>query len=158
MFLGAVADLIQNWQEKKIPYCEKLTLTSQTASAFVRTLKYHVLLIEDLLAEGYGFIMTSRFQSNPLEKRFGQYRQMSGGRFLVRLREATSSEKIIKLKILLKDDIEISNIMDSNVEQDENIETLLHQVGLSRCSGEMVTLSKDSREVGIYIAGYVAKN
>ena len=86
LFLGAVADLIQNWQEKKIPYCEKLTLTSQTASAFVRTLKYHVLLIEDLLAEGYGFIMTSRFQSNPLEKRFGQYRQMSGGRFLVRLR------------------------------------------------------------------------
>ena len=48
--------------------------------------------------------------------------------------------------------------MDSNVEQDENIDTLLHHVGLSRCSDEMVTLSKDSREVGIYIADYVAKN
>ena len=82
---------------------------------------------------------------------------MSGGRFLVGLREATSSEKIIKLKTLLKDDIHISNIMDSNVEHDENIETLLHHVDLSRCSDEMVTLSEDSREVGIYIAGYVAK-
>ena len=82
---------------------------------------------------------------------------MSGGRFLVRLREATSSEKIIKLKTLLKDNIDISNIMDSNVEHDENIETLLHHVDLSRCSDEMVTLSEDSREVGIYIAGYVAK-
>ena len=82
---------------------------------------------------------------------------MSGGRFLVGLREATSSEKIIKLKTLLKDDIDISNIMDSNVEHDENIETLLHHVDLSRCSDEMVTLSEDSREVGIYIAGYVAK-
>ena len=48
--------------------------------------------------------------------------------------------------------------MDSNVEQDQNIDTLLHHVGLSRCSDEMVTLSKDSREVGIYIADYVAKN
>ena len=56
----------------------------------------------------------------------------------------------------MKDDIDISNIMDSNVEHDENIETLLHHVDLSRCSDEMVTLSEDSREVGIYIAGYVA--
>ena len=90
-------------------------------------------------------------------RRFGQYRQMSGGRFLVGLREATSPEKIIKLKTLLKDDIDISNIMDSNVEHDENIETLLHQVDLSGRSDEMVTLSEDSTEVGINIAGYVAK-
>ena len=69
--------------------------------------------MEDLLAEGYDFIMTYRFQSDPMERRFGQYQQMSGGRFLVGLREATSSEKIIKLKTLLKDNIDISNIMDS---------------------------------------------
>ena len=157
LFLRAMTDWIQNWQEKKIPNCEKFTLTSQTASAFVRTLKCHASLTEHLLAEGYDFIMTSRFQSDPLERRFSQYRQMSDGRFLVVLREATSSEKIIKLKTLLKDDIDISNIMDSNVEHDENIETLLHHVDLSCCSDEMVTLSEDSREVGIYIAGYVAK-
>ena len=47
--------------------------------------------------------------------------------------------------------------MDSNVEHDENIETLLHHVDLSRCSDEMVTLSEDSRELEIYIAGYAAK-
>ena len=92
-----------------------------------------------------------------MERRFGQYWQMSGGRFLAGLSEATSSEKIIKLKTLLKDDIDISNIMDSNVEHDENIETLLHHVDLSRCSDEMVTLSEDSRKVRIYIAGYAAK-
>ena len=100
-----------------------------------------------MLAEGCDFIMASRFQSDPLERRFGQYRQVSGGRFLVGLRETTSSEIIIKLKTLLKDDIDISNIMDSNVEHDENIKTLLHHDDLS----------EDTREVGIYIAGYVAK-
>ena len=44
--------------------------------------------------EGYHLVLTSRFQSGPLERRFGQYRQMSGGRILVGLRDVTSSEKI----------------------------------------------------------------
>ena len=137
-----MADWIQNWQEKKIPNCEKFTLTSQTASAFVRTLKYLASLKEDLLAEGYDFIMTSRFQSDPLERRFGQYRQISGGRFLVGVRELKSSEKIIKLKTLLEDDIDIF---------------IYFIMLISRCSDEMVTLSEDSREVAIYIADFVAK-
>ena len=77
--------------------------------------------------EGCDFIMKSRFQSDPFERRFDQYRQMSGRRFLVGLREVTSSEKI-KLKTLLKDEIDISNIIDSNMEHDENIETLLHKL------------------------------
>ena len=124
----------------------------------MRTLKCHASFIEHLLAEGYNFITTSRFQRDPLERQFGQYRQMSGGRFLVKLREATSSEKIIKPKTLLKDDIDIINIMDSNVKHDENIKTLLYHVDLFRCSDEMVTLSEDSKEVAIYKAGYVVKN
>ena len=82
---------------------------------------------------------------------------MSGGRFLVGLKEATSLEKIIKFKTLLKDDVNISNIIESSVEHDQNIETLLHHVDLSRCLDEMVILSEDSREIGIYITGYVAK-
>ena len=101
--------------------------------------------------------MTSGFQNDPLGTRLGQHRQMIGEMFLVGLGEATSSEKIIKLKTFLKDDIDISNIMDSNVEHDENIKTLLHHVDLSRCPDEMVRLSEDNRDVEIYIAGYVAK-
>ena len=92
-----------------------------------------------------------------MERRFGQYRQMSGERFLVGLREATSSEKIIKFKTLLKDDVDISNIIDSKVEHDEKIETLFHHVEISRCSDETVTFSEDSRAVAIYIDCYVAK-
>jgi len=43
----------------------------------------------------YDFVMVGRLQSDPLERRFSQYRQMSGGRFLVSLREVISSEKFL---------------------------------------------------------------
>ena len=71
----------------------------------------------------------------------------------------TATDSIIRKdnETLLKDTVGIKNIMDSNVGQDENIETLLHHVDLSRCSRKMFTLSENSREVAIYIAGYVAK-
>ena len=157
MVLARNRRLDSELERKKILNCEKFTLTSQTASAFVRTLKCQASLIEDLLAEGCDFIMTSRFQSDLMERRFGQYRQMSGVKFLVGLREPISTENIIKLKTLLKDDNDIGKLMDSNVEHDENIEALLHHANLSCSSEEMVSLSEDSREVGIYIAGYIVK-
>ena len=43
------------------------------------------------------------------------------------------------------------------MEHDQNIETLLHHVDLSRRSDKKVTLSEDSRKEAIYIAGFVAK-
>ena len=93
------------WQNEKIPCFETFTLTKQTSPALIRALLYHAALIEELLDEGYRNILTLRFQSNLLERRFGQYRQMTGERFLAGLRDVTHSEKIIKLKILPKGDI-----------------------------------------------------
>ena len=43
------------------------------------------------------------------------------------------------------------------MEHDQNTETLLHHVDLSRCLDETVTLCEDRREIGIYVTGYVAK-
>ena len=54
--------------DPKLARKEKFTLTSQTSSAFARKLKYHASLIEDLIAEGYDFIITSRFQSDLLDR------------------------------------------------------------------------------------------
>ena len=100
-------------------------MTSQAASAFTRTLLFHASLIEDLLEEGYEFVLTWRFQSDPVERRFVHYRQMSGGKFLVGLKDVTSSEKIIKIKILLKKEIDVDNNVKNTVDNDENVEHLL---------------------------------
>ena len=66
------------------------------------------LLIEDLMSEGYEFVLTNRFQTDPLEKRYGQYRQMSGGRFLVSAKDVSNSENVLKVKSLVKAGFDIS--------------------------------------------------
>ena len=53
-------------------------------------------LTTDLYNEGYKYVLTGRLQTDPLERRFSQYRQMSGGRFLVSLKEINRSESIVE--------------------------------------------------------------
>ena len=81
-FLIALADWFESWSS-----CPSFTLSTQTSKALISILRSHAALTNDLLSEGYKFVMTSRFQSDPIERRFSLYRQMSGGRFLVSLRE-----------------------------------------------------------------------
>ena len=67
-----MTERVHAWQTKRIPNCERFMLTAQTGSALVRTLLCLASLIEDLLGERYDLVLTSRFQSNLLEERFGQ--------------------------------------------------------------------------------------
>ena len=60
-----------------------------------------------MLNNGYEYVILRKLQSDPLEKRFSQYRQMSGGRFLVSLREVLNSERILQCLSLLKENVNI---------------------------------------------------
>ena len=91
---------IQEWSAS--PY---FTLTPQTSSALINTLRSQAMLIDELLNDGYDYILTARLQSDPIERRFSQYRQMSGGRFLVSLREVRNTERILSCRSLIKNDI-----------------------------------------------------
>ena len=61
------------------------TLTPQTASTLNTTLRAHAMLIDDLPNEANQYVITARLQSDPIERRFSQYKQISGGRFFVNL-------------------------------------------------------------------------
>ena len=74
----------------------RFTLTKQTSNALVITLRSTASLLEDLLNEGYKYVLTSRLQSDPLERHFSKYCQMSGGRFLVALLEVQSAENFCR--------------------------------------------------------------
>ena len=101
--------------------------------------------------------MTGRFQSDPIERRFSQYRQMSGGRFLVRLREVMHSERILACRSLIKEDI---NFWNENIKPDSN-SNVYDEILECLCpiNDEILecTLDNDSEEVAVTIAGYIAK-
>ena len=88
-YYRALADWIEEWCQS--PH---FTLTTQTTSALTKTIRSQALLIDELLSDGYSYVMTFCLQSDPIERRFSQYRQMSGGRFLVSLREVLNSKRI----------------------------------------------------------------
>ena len=126
-------------------------MPAQTSSAFKQIINCHASLIEDLLNDGYKFFMTARFQSDLSVRRFGQYRQVNGGRFLVSLKDVLCSEHI-KFKSLVKEGIDICN-SDVNKTNDQKI--ILNKLQCSTLNN--VSLTEDSREVTFYIAGYIAK-
>ena len=156
-FLRALADWIENWDSEKIRNAERFTLTAQTSYALRRTLRCHAALIEDLLDDGYNYVLTARFQSDPIERRYGQYRQMSGGRFLISAKDVCCSEKILKIKCLVSEGFDIDDSFkittDYTCEKEELISCLRSTLG---DDGNAVSLEENSKEVSDTIAGYIA--
>ena len=112
-------------------------------------------LIEDLLSDGFKFVLTARFQSDSIERRFGQYRQMSGGRFLVGLKDVIWSERILKIKSLVKESIDIKD----DIKVTENEDAIQQELfdNIMEIGFENVMLSEETRKVAAHISSYIAK-
>ena len=152
-FLCCLSQWINEWQIMQLKACGKFTLSKQTANAMIKTLKSSADLCDDLLNEGYTYILTSRFQSDSLERRFLKYRQMkSGGCFLVCLREVESSEKMLQIKSLMKEDV---NYWELNLKT-ESSQDLLCEIDFENGFQE-IDLDINSKEVKAYIAGFIMK-
>ena len=151
-FLREFADWLEEWNQ-----CPSFTLTPQTFSALVTTLRAQALLVEELLGEDYEFVMMGRFQSDPVERRFSQYRQMSGGRFLVSLREVQSSERILQCRALIKAGINFWEEELSKEEVPAISDTFSQYLTMHGSDIAEATMNTDSIEVATDIAGYIAK-
>ena len=114
-----------------------------------------VSLIEDLFSDGFKFVLTAGFQSDPFERRFEQDCQMSGERFSVGLKDIISSKKILKIKSLVKEIIDIRD--DTKVT--ENEDTIQQELfdNIMEIGFENVMLSEETRKVAAHISSYIAK-
>ena len=117
---------------------EKKRLRYQTALDQIcelRRLKTFKEFIEDSFDDAYDFILTARFQNDPLERRFGQYRQIKGG---------------------LKEDIDIAEKIKISFPGEMEVMKLETDYSLG-ISLDALMLSPDSGEVVVHIAGYTTK-
>ena len=77
-------------------------LTKDTYLSLSHTVTTLVHLIHYLLTDcDMSYVLLGKFQTDNLESRFGNYRQLSGSNYLVSVKEVLQSEKKLKVKSLL---------------------------------------------------------
>ena len=103
--------------------------SSDLPSFYKFTFTNHAIadLSSHLLSTGCQYILTGRLQTDPLERRFSHYRQMSGGRFLVSLTEVMRSESIISLKTILKNELRVEELTSSEELDDEQVSKFISE-------------------------------
>ena len=110
------------------------------------------------MRDGYDYVLLARLLFDALERHFSKYRQMSGGRFLVSLLEVSDSERILKLRSILKKDI---NFWDEDVTLDVDLDSALARikVELSELQTEILEaeLSDAIKEDAVTVSGYVTR-
>lgn len=107
LLLRAEANWFERWQALQGRNSQMFTLTKQTCSALVKTLWGTASFIKYLLSRNHEYVLTSRFQAEPLELRFPKYRQISSSRFLIGLREVELWERVLLKTSLLKESFDI---------------------------------------------------
>lgn len=111
---------------------------------------------------GMSYILLGKFQTDNLEARFGQYRQMSGGNYNISCLQVLESERKLKILSLIrlyssqKGEFQLKNL--DYLKQNENFQSFevpefFYNTFNSHNDFE---IPNDTMSVLIYIAGYVA--
>ena len=150
-FLYAMADWLDDWTSRS-----DFAFTPQTKDALTTTLRGTASLTQDLLNEGYDFVRTVRFQSDPLERYYSRCRQR-GGRFLVSLTEMNNAQRIFLLTSLIRDDV---NFWNEDLSVEKSSEDMLKLLGeIESVSSELLqcSLSSDTQKVCTQVTGYIVR-
>ena len=108
------------------------------------------------MSDGFKFVLTARFQSDAIERRFGQYCQMRGGRFLVGLKDVIWSERILKIKSLVKESIDIKDDIKVTDNEDAIQQELFDNI--MEVGFENLMLTDETREVAAHILAILLKS
>ena len=109
----------------------------------------------EIMISLYSYVIPRKLQSDPLENRFSQYRQMSGGRFLVSLCEVKNSERILACRSLLFEGVDFW--MEDLTPTQPTLAEFAAFVEEDDSHLYEVSLSNDSEEVATTVAGYIAR-
>ena len=88
-YLRDAIAIFHNWQESS-----NSGLTSQTSMACIQTMGAVLALSEYLQSKhGFQYLLTGKLLSDPIEARYGVYRQSNGGNCFMSVKQLLSAEK-----------------------------------------------------------------
>ena len=125
--------------------------------ALIWTLRSQADLLDELLMDDHKYILTARLQSDPIERRFSQYRQLNGGHFLVSLREVETSEKILLCQTLLKENINFWEEELAATNTTQEIEKFKEAFDSMSVLIQEATLTAETEKVVQIVSGYIVK-
>ena len=123
-------------------------------------------LCDDLLSNfSFDFVLLGKFQSDPIEARFGCYQQLSGANFFISVRQLLDSEKKIRVLNKLTD---VKKVFDfgevslaSTFSKDESVASVEYQWLISELHCEMDSIYDidiHDRNIIFYVAGYIGRS
>lgn len=78
-------------------------LTNETFLACIQTIESMIELASHIhKVHGFSYVLPGKFMSDPLEARFGWYRQVNGGNFFMSLKQLLEAEKKIRVLTVMQ--------------------------------------------------------
>ena len=137
-------------------------LSHPTFNALLQTTAAIMDLAEYLIESdnGIGYCLLGFLQQDVLESRFGWWRQLAGANYYCSTLQLLQAEKVIKLRNLVKDGYNLSDIQDIFKEAEYKKNAQLEQEAIHYCCslGDF-TFSENLSDVPIiyYVAGYICR-
>ena len=152
-FLMNFVEYLERWEELLKDGGQGFT--KETFEATIQSCKAASQLAEYLLHDvGFIYVLTAMFQSDPIERRFGWYRQLSGGNYYINVRQIFEGEKKIRILNLVKFNKlsmpEIRAIFEADIIKVVAIITNWEPADLQRVP------SVGENNALFYVAGYIA--
>jgi len=161
-FLKTFSEWLTNWNAHS-----NKSLTRQTFQAAKQTSSVLPLAANYLLNEKkFIYVLLGLFQSDPIEKHFGWYRQLCGANYYVSVRQILEAEKTIRLRSLIKFSSysfdEIKDGMAATSDQlkvDEDCSDFLDFLDSVSFSVPSISLTDiGDTNILFYISGYIARS
>jgi len=158
-FLRHFSSWLYNWEKQ----CkgQRIGLSRETFLAACHTCQALSDLSDYLLQHGFEYVLLGKVNSDPLERRFGWYRQLASANYFISVRQFLEAEKKIRLRNLVKiDKLSLTEVCtlfkegEGKQEDDKNADQVIEHLGESTFEVEI------SGEEGIvcYVAGYIARS
>ncbi len=157
---------LKKWRENARLSGGKMSLTEETFLATIQTTFATVEVASSLLEkEEYSYVLLGHLQSDPIEKRFGWYRQLAGANYFVSLRQILEAEKSIRLKSLVKySGLTMAEVKDTfeQVGQERKDYVLKESFKLSEIVQHDATdingIAEEDANIVFYVAGCFARS